>query len=72
VNVIVSLAIAPDEYRRWYEGSAKDVVATSIDGRRVRFPAPILRPYVTRDGIKGRFRIWFDDQFRFEKIEKVD
>jgi len=72
MNVIVNLVITPEEYQRWYQGSARDVVATTVDGRSVRFPAPILRPYVTREGIRGRFRIWFDDNYRFERIEKID
>ncbi|WP_347329667.1 DUF2835 domain-containing protein [Marinimicrobium locisalis] len=70
--VIVSLTISPDEYRRWYEGSAQHVHATTVDGRSVQFPAPILRRFVTREGIRGRFRIHFDGQNRFQAIEKID
>ncbi|MGD8176549.1 DUF2835 domain-containing protein [Marinimicrobium sp. ARAG 43.8] len=70
--VVVNISISPDEYRRWYEGSAQLVYAHSVDGRSVSFPAPILRPYVTRDGIRGRFRIEFDEQHRFSAITKID
>lgn len=70
--VFINLSISPDEYQRWYQGSAKDVLAYTVEGRSVRFPAHILRPFVTRNGIKGRFRISFDDQSRFQKIEKID
>ena len=50
----------------------RDVLATSVDGRRVRFPAMILRPFVTHVGIRGRFRILFDENHRFQGIEKID
>lgn len=70
--VFVNLYIAPDEYRRWYQGSVRDVLAYTVDGRSVRFPAPILRQFVTRDGIRGRFRIAFDEKNRFQSIEKID
>lgn len=55
-----------------YEGVVKDVVARSQDGRRVRFPANILRPFVTHAGIAGRFQIEFDGDNRFKTIEKID
>lgn len=70
--VVVSLYISPDEYQRWYQGSAQSVHAQTVDGRSVRFPAPILRQFVTRDGIRGRFRIYFDTDNRFQRIEKID
>jgi hypothetical protein len=70
--IVVNLTIPADEYQRLYQGSAREVVATSVDGRRVRFPAMILRPYVTHVGIRGRFRIVFDENHRFQAIEKID
>lgn len=70
--VMVNLVIAADEYQRLYQGVVRDVLAQSVDGRRVRFPAAILRPYVTHSGISGRFRIVFDEQNRFQSIEKID
>lgn len=70
--IVVNLAISPDEYQRLYQGAVRDVLATSVDGRRVRFPAMILRPYVTHAGVHGRFRIVFDENHRFQRIEKID
>lgn len=70
--VVMNLSISPEEYQRLYQGAVRDVVATSVDGRRIRFPAMILRPWVTHTGIRGRFRLLFDEQNRFQKIEKID
>ncbi|WP_341937091.1 DUF2835 domain-containing protein [Marinimicrobium sp. C2-29] len=70
--VFVNLSISPDEYQRWYQGSAQNVLAYTVDGRSVRFPAPILRQFVTRQGIRGRFKIAFDQHNRFQSIEKID
>lgn len=70
--VILNLFISPDEYQRLYQGAVREVVATSVDGRRIRFPAMILRPWVTHNGIRGRFRIVFDENNRFQKVEKID
>lgn len=68
-RLIVRLNITSDAYLRHYRGSARDVVATTDDGLRVRFPANVLRTVVTRDGVRGRFVIEFDDQGKFMSIE---
>lgn len=70
-QIVVDLYISEDEYLRVYSGQARSVLAYSIDGRRVRFPANILQPFVTHAGIRGRFRIRFNSQGQFEKIEKL-
>lgn len=70
-QVVVDLCIPEDEYLRVYRGTARTVLAYSIDGRRVSFPANILQPYLSRSGIRGRFRIRFDTEGRFSSIEKL-
>ncbi|WP_075187516.1 DUF2835 domain-containing protein [Teredinibacter haidensis] len=72
VAVYLSLRISAEEYQKLYAGVAKSVYARALDGRRIRFPANILRPFVTRTGIDGHFAIYFDGQNRFTRIEKVE
>lgn len=71
-SIVVQLHISSDEFQRLYEGTAKEVVARSIDGLRVRFPANILRPFITHAGISGRFSIHFNNDNRFQGIDKID
>lgn len=71
-KIEVELNISRDEYLRYYRSAgALDVVVTARDGRRVRFPARILQPFVLHDGVRGRFRIHFDARGRFLKIERM-
>lgn len=70
-RLIVNLNISSDAYLRHYRGSARDVVATTDDGRSVRFPANILRSVVTHDGVCGSFSIEFDDRGKFVSIERA-
>jgi len=70
-TIEVSLAIPADEYLAMYQGAVRDVVARAKDGRTVRFPARILQPYVTHQGIHGRFAIRFDDSNRFAGISRL-
>ncbi|AUM14828.1 hypothetical protein Kalk_03205 [Ketobacter alkanivorans] len=71
VHLIVDLVITPDEYLRWYQGSAKSVLAKTRDGRKVSFPAQSLQPYVTHGGINGTFAIHFDDNHKLVRVEKL-
>ena len=70
-SIIVSLAISTEEFQRLYEGSVKTVFARVIDGRSIRFPAGILRPFVLHNGIRGTFKINFDDDNRFQSIKRL-
>ncbi|WP_026225219.1 DUF2835 domain-containing protein [Teredinibacter turnerae] len=69
-QVEIQLTINADEYLKMYQGRANDVVARSVDGRRVRFPARILQRFVTREGVGGAFVITFDDANRFQSIQR--
>ena len=70
-KIRVSLNIPSHQYLAYYEGAAEDVVAWSAEGRKVRFPARVLRPFVTHGGVVGTFLIAYDHQHKFVSIEKV-
>lgn len=70
-KVRVSLNIPSHRFLAYYEGTVEDVVTMASDGRRVRFPARVLRPYLTHRGIFGTFVITFDSRHRFQSIERV-
>ncbi|MAR92244.1 MAG: DUF2835 domain-containing protein [Pseudomonadota bacterium] len=71
MHLLVDLVISREEYLRWYQGAASAVVATARDGRKVRFPAASLRPYVTHQGIRGTFAIYFDDNHKLLAVKKL-
>ena len=65
------LDIDADELMRFYRGETGEVVARADDGRTVRFPAVNLRAHVAAGGVRGRFRLRFDDDFRFVALERI-
>ena len=69
--ILIDLVISREEYLRWYQGSARAVVATARDGRTIRFPAEALRPYVTHTGVRGTFAVYFDDNHKLLRVEKL-
>ncbi|PCM46161.1 DUF2835 domain-containing protein [Marinobacter sp. ANT_B65] len=69
-QIIVDISISPDEWIKLYQGVATDVHARARDGRSVRFPARILSRFYLQDGVRGSFRILFDDSGKFSSIER--
>jgi len=65
------LAISAHEMLNYYSGYAQYAVATTVDGIRIRLPAYLLRPYMTRTGINGEFLLRCDDRNRFISLEKL-
>lgn len=70
-QVVVNLAISADDIALHYRGAVKHVIASTLDGRRVRFPANILRSVLRRDGIHGTFSIHYDEQGHFLGIQAL-
>lgn len=70
-SIVVTLAISSQEFSKLYRGQASEVICTAKDGRTVQFPANKLRQFLTHDGIHGDFEIYFSNQNRFLKIDKL-
>ena len=70
-ELIVDLDISDEEYLRLYRGEVRDVVARTRDGRRVRFPAASLTRFVTRQGIRGTFRIRYSAEGKLQDISRL-
>lgn len=70
-QVEVQLNITQDEFLRWYSGVAQQVSCHALDGRTVRFPANLLQPFITHEGVYGLFKISFDEKGKFLDIERL-
>lgn len=70
-SIRLVLHISPDDYVAYYRGDIKDVVVRSRDGKVVKFPASILRRFVSREGIEGEFEIECGPDNRLRSIRRV-
>jgi hypothetical protein len=70
-EIIVDLRISSEEYLKVYQAPSRVVSTRARDGRRVQFPATILRPWLLHDGIRGTFRIRFNDAGKLEDIQRL-
>ena len=66
-----TLRLSPDDILPYYRGEARTVIAELDDGLTVQFPAAAVQKFVTKEGIHGRFRIWFDGDKKFIRIDRL-
>ena len=59
-TIVIGLNIDSEELLKLYRGSAREVVARSLDGQNIRFPADVLKPFVTHNGVQGQFALVVD------------
>lgn len=55
-----------------YQQGNNTVVMTADSGQRVQVPTMRLRPFVDRQGIKGRFRLIVDEKHKIKAFERVN
>lgn len=65
------LSISSLQYLQYYRGSVRQVLAQSITGATVQFPAALLTPFVTTAGISGRFVLTCEDDGKGAKLQRV-
>ncbi len=70
-QIIFSIRITPQQYLKFYQGNASWVAITAEDGRKLKLPAKNLRPYLTHDGISGRFILKFDDNNKMISLTRL-
>lgn len=70
-SIDVVIELSHDACLAHYEGRVGQVKTRSLDGRRVMFPAEVLRRVVTRSGVHGIFRLTFCSAGHFESIRRL-
>ncbi len=67
------LNIPAETYRHYYQGQANvvQVQVQALDGQNLRFPAAILRPYLSHAGVSGLFELEFDENQRFVCLQRL-
>lgn len=71
-SMMFYLNISADQYQRYYKGTAKNVIVTTLDGKTLQFPVSALHKFIGHEGVKGKFRIQFDTNNKLQKLEKIE
>jgi hypothetical protein len=67
-----SVSIPAEEYLAYYKGTARWIQVTSSNGKRVRFPASALRPFVDELGVEGLFEMTVDENSKLIDLRRLD
>ena len=65
------ISIPADEYLLYYQGKVNTVHVTTNHGKTIQFPAGALQKFVDQNGVKGSFRVIYDDNNKLVQIERV-
>ena len=58
------------ECERYYRGQASQVVARCTDGKTIQFPATLIRPFLTGNGVRGPFVLTCDDDGKNSRLAR--
>lgn len=70
-NVSFSMSINAEEVQKYYRGEALNILATADNGLKVQFPANLILPHVTHQGVCGRFVLSYRDDGKAISLERV-
>lgn len=65
------LNLTEQQYLHYYRGAVRQVVVRSFEGATIQFPASLLTPFVSTNGVRGHFVLTCDDAFRGSQIRRV-
>ncbi|MBS1207960.1 MAG: hypothetical protein H6R19_358 [Proteobacteria bacterium] len=65
------LRLSPEQYLPYYRGEVAHVVVRCTTGATVQFPAVLLRPFISADGIYGNFVLSCDEQHKGARLQRV-
>ncbi len=66
-----SLSLSFDDFLPYYQGLAKRVEVRESQGRVLHINAYHFKPFLTPDGIHGRFKILIDENGRLQNIARL-
>jgi hypothetical protein len=70
-KVVLNVALPAFKYEAMYAGAAKNLVASSLDGRKVQLPLVAFQRFVTHQGINGLFEVEFDDMNKLIGVTRL-
>ncbi|MGR0277454.1 DUF2835 family protein [Marinomonas dokdonensis] len=71
-KLILNVALPAYKYEAMYAGAAQNLVATSLDGRKVQLPLSAFVRFVTHQGIYGLFEVEFDVNHKLVAVTQLE
>lgn len=65
------LNLSAETFLHYYRGAASAVIVRAEDGRTIQLPAKHFRPFVTANGISGRFELVLDANGKLIELRRL-
>jgi hypothetical protein len=69
---VIDLYLTAEQMQSFYAGRVRQVSARDRYGRRIQFPVSVLRPYVDKNGVRGRFLLEVDANSKLKSIQRTE
>jgi len=63
--------LSSERYLPYYRGAVREILVRCRDGQTVQFPAALLQPFVTTEGIHGDFVLSCDDHHKGANLQRA-
>lgn len=70
-ELILQIDLPAHQLHAYYRGEIRVVRARASTGQMVQFPASALQRHFTKEGVRGQFRMAFDENNKFIALERV-
>lgn len=70
-KIAVNIALPAYQYEALYKGVAKNLVAHSLDGRKVQLPLVAFQRFLKHQGIYGIFEVEFDVNHKLTSVRQL-
>ena len=71
-DLIIDLDLSAEKMLAYYRGEVRSVRVRATNGQTVQFPVSVLQKHIAADGIHGRYRMEFDNQNKFVRLERIE
>ena len=69
---IFSLSISEHHTRTFYAAQYNRVRVIAENGQTISLPWEVFKPFVTQDGISGKFAVYFDAHGKFKELKRLE
>ena len=69
---IFNLSINEHQTRTFYAAQYKRVRVVAENGQTISLPWEVFKPFVTQDGISGKFAVYFDAHGKFKELKRLE
>ena len=66
-----SISISPESWSEFYRRPNSRIVATDSNGQRIQLGAKHFQKFVSREGIRGRFRLTLNSNNDLVSLDRV-